>query len=57
MYPKEFEKSIRKVEETRDERLKKLPERMKEREREELLKKWHPDYKPCLLYTSPSPRD
>jgi len=46
MYPKEFEKSIRKVEETRDERLKKLPERMKEREREELLKKWHPDYKP-----------
>jgi len=46
MYPKEFEKSIRKVEETRDERLKKLPERMKEKEKEELLKKWHPDYKP-----------
>ena len=46
MYPKEFEKSIRKVEETRDERLKKLPERMKEKEKEALLKKWHPDYKP-----------
>ena len=46
MYPKEFEKSIRKVEETRDERLKKPPERMKEKEKEELLKKWHPDYKP-----------
>ncbi|RLF44579.1 MAG: succinate dehydrogenase/fumarate reductase flavoprotein subunit [Thermoplasmata archaeon] len=46
MYPKEFEKSIRKVEETREERLKKLPERMKEKEKEALLKKWHPDYKP-----------
>lgn len=45
-YPKEFEKSIRKVEETREERLKKLPERMKEKEKDELLKKWHPDYKP-----------
>jgi len=46
MYPKEFEKSIRKVEETRRERLKKPPERMNEKEREELLHKWHPDYKP-----------
>ncbi len=46
MYPKEFEKSIRKVEETRQERLKKLPERLGEKEKEELLKKWHPDYKP-----------
>lgn len=46
MYPKEMRKSIKKVEETREERLKKLPERMKEKEREEVLKKWHPDYKP-----------
>ncbi len=46
MYPKEFEKSIRKVEETRQERLKKPPERLGEKEKEELLKKWHPDYKP-----------
>ncbi len=46
MYPKEFEKSIRKVEETRQERLKNPPERLSEEEKEELLKKWHPDYKP-----------
>ncbi|RLF47673.1 MAG: succinate dehydrogenase/fumarate reductase flavoprotein subunit [Thermoplasmata archaeon] len=46
MYPKEFEKSIKKVEATREERLKKLPERMKEKEKDALLKKWHPDYKP-----------
>lgn len=45
MYPKEMEKSIKKVEETRQERLKKLPERMSAKEREEILKKFHPDYK------------
>jgi len=45
MYPKEMEKSIRKVEETRQERLKKLPERMTAEEREEILKKYHPDYR------------
>ncbi|MCD6473663.1 MAG: FAD-binding protein [Thermoplasmata archaeon] len=45
MYPKEMEKSIRKVEETRQERLKKLPERMTAKEREEILKKFHPDYR------------
>ena len=46
MYPKEMEKSIRKVEATREERLHKLPERMSEKERQEVLQKWHPDYKP-----------
>ncbi|MCD6573480.1 MAG: succinate dehydrogenase/fumarate reductase flavoprotein subunit, partial [Thermoplasmata archaeon] len=45
MYPKEMEKSVRKVEETRQERLKKLPERMTAEEREALLKKFHPDYR------------
>ncbi|KAA0003639.1 MAG: FAD-binding protein [Thermoplasmata archaeon] len=45
MYPKEMEKSIRKVEETREERLHKLPEPMSAEEREEVLKKYHPDYK------------
>ena len=45
MYPKEMEKSIRKVEETRQERLKKMPERMTAKEREEILKKFHPDYR------------
>ncbi|HHO57346.1 MAG TPA: FAD-binding protein, partial [Thermoplasmatales archaeon] len=46
MYPKEFEKSIKKVEATREERMKGLPERMSAKEREEILQKWHPDYKP-----------
>ncbi len=46
MYPKEMKKSIRKVEATREERLHKLPERMSEKERQEVLQKWHPDYKP-----------
>lgn len=45
MYPKEMEKSIRKVEETREKRLHKLPEPMPAKEREEILKKYHPDYK------------
>jgi len=45
MYPKEMEKSIRKVEESREERLHKLPEPMSAEEREEVLKKYHPDYK------------
>ncbi|MEM2715542.1 MAG: FAD-binding protein, partial [Candidatus Thermoplasmatota archaeon] len=46
MYPKEMRRSIEKVEKTREERLHKLPERLKEKEKEELLLKWHPDYKP-----------
>jgi succinate dehydrogenase / fumarate reductase flavoprotein subunit len=46
MYPKEMEKSIEKVERNREERLHRLPERLKEKEKEELLLKWHPDYKP-----------
>ncbi|MBC7081117.1 MAG: FAD-binding protein [Thermoplasmatales archaeon] len=46
MYPKEMQKSIEKVEKSREERLHKLPERLKEKEKEELLLKWHPDYKP-----------
>ena len=45
MYPKEMEKSVRKVEESREERLHKLPEPMSAEEREEVLKKYHPDYK------------
>jgi len=46
MYPKEFEKSIKKVEATREERMKGLPERMNAKQRESILQKWHPDYKP-----------
>ena len=46
MYSKEMEKSIKKVEATREKRLKKLPDRMKEQEKTEVLEKYHPDYKP-----------
>ncbi|RLF91776.1 succinate dehydrogenase/fumarate reductase flavoprotein subunit [Thermococci archaeon] len=45
-YPEEMRKSIEKVEETRDERLGLEINRMSLEEREEILKKFHPDYRP-----------
>ncbi len=45
-YPEEMRKLIEKVEETRDERLSVQYERISSKEKEELLKKWHPDYRP-----------
>jgi succinate dehydrogenase / fumarate reductase flavoprotein subunit len=45
-YPPEFKKLIEIVEETRRERLKApAPRRLSLSEREELVKRWHPDYK------------
>ena len=45
-YPPELKRQIEIVEETRPERLKKTYRRLTLKEREELLKAWHPDYKP-----------
>jgi len=45
-YPEEMRKLIEKVEETRDERLNVQYERISSKEKEELLEKWHPDYRP-----------
>jgi len=44
-YPPEFWDSIEKVEETREKRLKETFPKMPEAEREELVHKYHPDYK------------
>ncbi len=45
-YPPEFRESIRIVEETREKRLEEKYPLMGDKEKEELLRKWHPDYKP-----------
>jgi len=45
-YPPEIRKLIKIVEETRDERLKKSYPRLTLEEREKLIHRWHPDYKP-----------
>jgi len=45
-YPEYMLKLIEKVEETRDKRLKEEYERIAPKEKEELLRKWHPDYRP-----------
>jgi len=45
-YPEEMWESIEKVEATREERLKEVMERLSPEAKEELLKKWHPDYRP-----------
>ena len=45
-YTEEMRESIEKVEKTRPERMKKTFEMMSLEEREEVLKKYHPDYKP-----------
>ena len=45
-YPEEFWESIEKVEETRERRLKETFRRLTPEEKEELLEKWHPDYRP-----------
>lgn len=45
-YTEEMRKSIEKVEETRDGRLEEVFERISPEEKEELLRKWHPDYRP-----------
>ncbi len=45
-YPPEFRKLIKIVEETREDRLKTSYRRLSLNEREELIKKYHPDYKP-----------
>ena len=44
-YPEEFWESLEKVEATREKRLKEVFRRIAPEEKEELLKKWHPDYK------------
>ncbi len=44
-YPPEFRESIKIIEETREERLKITPPRVPLEEKEELLRKFHPDYK------------
>jgi len=44
-YPPEFRESIKVIEETREERLKITPPRISPEEKEELLRKYHPDYK------------
>ena len=44
-YPKEIEKSMREVEDTRSERMKQKLPPLSLSEREALLKTWHPDYK------------
>ncbi len=44
-YPPEFRESIKRVEETREERLSYTPPRMSDEEKEKLLHKFHPDYK------------
>ncbi len=45
-YPPEMRKAIKIVEETREERLKKRYRRLSLEEREQLVRKWHPDYRP-----------
>jgi len=45
-YTEEMRESIRKVEKTREERMKKAFEAMTMKEREDVLNKYHPDYKP-----------
>ena len=45
-YPEELRESIEKVEATRERRLKEQFRRITPEEKEELLKKWHPDYRP-----------
>jgi len=45
-YPEEFWESIEKVEATRERRLKEVFKRITPEEKEELLRKWHPDYRP-----------
>ena len=44
-YSKNMKKSLELVERTREKRLELTLERMNLRDNEELLKKWHPDYK------------
>ena len=44
-YSKNMKKSLELVEKTREKRLELTLERMSLRDNEELLKKWHPDYK------------
>jgi len=45
-YPEEFWDSIEKVEATRERRLKEVFKRITPEEKEKLLEKWHPDYRP-----------
>jgi len=45
-YPDYMKKLIEKVEETRDRRLREEYRRVTPEEKEELLRKWHPDYRP-----------
>ncbi|MCP1109614.1 succinate dehydrogenase/fumarate reductase flavoprotein subunit [Lachnospiraceae bacterium PM6-15] len=45
MYTEEMQKSIKKVEETRQQRMENEPRRMSAEEKEELLKGFHPDYR------------
>lgn len=44
-YPPEFRESIKIIEETREERLKITPPRVSPKEKEKLLRRYHPDYK------------
>ncbi|RLE54063.1 MAG: succinate dehydrogenase/fumarate reductase flavoprotein subunit [Candidatus Methanomethylicota archaeon] len=46
VYPEEMRESIEKVEETRDRRLKEAFRRITPEEKDELLRKWHPDFRP-----------
>lgn len=46
MYPKEMQESIKKLEETRTERIKQKLPKLTLEERSKLLHKFHPDYKP-----------
>ncbi len=45
-YPPELKKAIKIVEETREDRLRQSYRRLTLEEREELVRKWHPDYRP-----------
>ncbi|MCS7374167.1 MAG: FAD-binding protein [archaeon GB-1845-036] len=45
-YPDYMKELIKKVEETRERRLEETFRRLKPEEKEELLRKWHPDYRP-----------
>ncbi|MCS7386739.1 MAG: FAD-binding protein [archaeon GB-1867-005] len=45
-YSEEMRRSIEKVEETRDRRLKEAFPRISPEEKDKLLKEWHPDYRP-----------
>ncbi len=45
-YPPELREKIKIVEETREERLKQVMKRLSLEERDELVHRWHPDYRP-----------